>query len=207
MAVVGAKLSEGLNFTDDLARAVVMVGLPYPNASSPELKERLKYVSDLSKQKGDTGDAGRELYENLCMNAVNQSIGAGYFLSLSFQLRGPLLTLSIGRPRNQTPERLGRLGFGRHSVLVTPNPRQVTELDFVRCQGHQHVRSDHEDIGRILQGQAIIDSNESLACLQIFTRGSMALGACIFVATTRTGKVVGMTVEIFSVTTFRGIYK
>jgi len=76
MAVVGAKLSEGLNFTDDLARAVVMVGLPYPNASSSELQERLKYVSNLSKQKGKTGDAGKELYENLCMNAVNQSIGA-----------------------------------------------------------------------------------------------------------------------------------
>jgi len=75
MAVVGAKLSEGLNFTDELARAVVMVGLPYPNASSPELKERLKYVSHLSKQKGEMGDAGKELYENLCMNAVNQSIG------------------------------------------------------------------------------------------------------------------------------------
>lgn len=75
LAVVGAKLSEGLNFTDDLARAVIMVGLPYPNASSPELKERLKYVSNLSKQKGEKEDAGRELYENLCMNAVNQSIG------------------------------------------------------------------------------------------------------------------------------------
>jgi len=76
MAVVGAKLSEGLNFSDDLARAVVMVGLPYPNASSPELKERLKYVSNLSKQKGETKDAGKELYENMCLNAVNQSIGA-----------------------------------------------------------------------------------------------------------------------------------
>ena len=62
MAVVGAKLSEGLNFSDNLARAVVMVGLPYPNASSPELKERLKYVSNLSKQKGETKDAGKELY-------------------------------------------------------------------------------------------------------------------------------------------------
>jgi len=75
MAVVGAKLSEGLNFADDLARAVVMVGLPYPNTSSQELKERLKYVSNLSKQKGEKEDAGKELYENLCMDAVNQSIG------------------------------------------------------------------------------------------------------------------------------------
>jgi chromosome transmission fidelity protein 1 len=101
MAVVGAKLSEGLNFTDDLARAVIMVGLPYPNASSPELKERLKYVSNLSKQEGKTEDAGKELYENLCMNAVNQSIGtrrsiveAGYDPSTQVLIPG------IGRPRN-----------------------------------------------------------------------------------------------------------
>lgn len=75
MAVVGAKLSEGLNFADNLARAVIMVGLPYPNANSPELKERLKYTSNTSKRKGKGEDAGRELYESLCMNAVNQSIG------------------------------------------------------------------------------------------------------------------------------------
>lgn len=94
MAVVGAKLSEGLNFTDDLARAVVMVGLPYPNLSSPELKERLKYVGNLSKQKGGKEDAGRELYENLCMSAVNQSIGK------IFSAKWPWLTLVVGRPRN-----------------------------------------------------------------------------------------------------------
>jgi hypothetical protein len=88
MAVVGAKLSEGLNFTDNLARAVVMVGLPYPNASSPEMKERLKYVSNLSKQKGEKEDAGKELYENLCMNAVNQSIGTR--LSIERALTYPL---------------------------------------------------------------------------------------------------------------------
>lgn len=80
LAVVGAKLSEGLNFSDELARAVVVVGLPYPNLYSAELQERLKYVTELSKtQHGSHSkparDAGAELYENLCMKAVNQSIG------------------------------------------------------------------------------------------------------------------------------------
>jgi chromosome transmission fidelity protein 1 len=79
-AVIGAKLSEGLNFSDDLARAVIIIGLPFANLGSPELKERLKYVKQLEESKGvkrEKGqkDAAAELYENMCMNAVNQSIG------------------------------------------------------------------------------------------------------------------------------------
>jgi len=80
-AVIGAKLSEGLNFADDLARGVVIVGLPFANLGSPELRERLKYVKNLElqrrispKERGQK-DAAAELYENMCMNAVNQSIG------------------------------------------------------------------------------------------------------------------------------------
>jgi Rad3-related DNA helicase len=80
-AVIGAKLSEGLNFADDLARAVVIVGLPFANLASPELRERMKYVKRLEEKRGVTKkergqkDAAAELYENMCMNAVNQSIG------------------------------------------------------------------------------------------------------------------------------------
>ena len=79
---MGAKLSEGLNFTDELARAVILIGLPFANLGSVELKERMKYVTELEKQDPAMGklppgakDAGQELYENLCMKAVNQSIG------------------------------------------------------------------------------------------------------------------------------------
>lgn len=80
-AVVGAKLSEGLNFSDDLARAVVIVGLPFANLASPELRERMSYVNRQAQKRGSAKpagakDAGTELYENMCMNAVNQSIGA-----------------------------------------------------------------------------------------------------------------------------------
>lgn len=79
-AVIGAKLSEGLNFSDDLARGVVVVGLPFANLGSPELQERLKYVKRLEakrsgKKEHGQKDAAAELYENMCMNAVNQSIG------------------------------------------------------------------------------------------------------------------------------------
>lgn len=83
-AVVGAKLSEGINFSDDLARGVVMVGMPFANMQSPELAERMKYVRELAAKhdvpgkdspSGKAIDAGHELYTNLCMKAVNQSIG------------------------------------------------------------------------------------------------------------------------------------
>ncbi|KAL1752428.1 helicase C-terminal domain-containing protein [Schizophyllum commune] len=83
-AVIGAKLSEGLNFADDLARSVVIIGMPYANLGSAELKERMAYVKRLEERRVREGkqvrekgakDAAAELYENMCMNAVNQSIG------------------------------------------------------------------------------------------------------------------------------------
>lgn len=76
---MGGKLSEGLNFSDELARSVVLVGIPFPNLASPELRERMKYVSKLVAKNGrstaEAKNAGNELYENLAMRAVNQSIG------------------------------------------------------------------------------------------------------------------------------------
>ncbi|CAB3257841.1 unnamed protein product [Arctia plantaginis] len=70
LSVVGGKLSEGLNFSDDLGRCVLVIGLPYPNVKSPELQEKMNY---LNKTSG--GGAGSVYYENLCMKAVNQCIG------------------------------------------------------------------------------------------------------------------------------------
>lgn len=69
-SVVGGKLSEGLNFSDDLGRCVIVVGLPYPNIKSPELQEKMKYLNERVKP-----DAGNSFYENSCMKAVNQCIG------------------------------------------------------------------------------------------------------------------------------------
>ncbi|KAG1822586.1 helicase C-terminal domain-containing protein [Suillus subaureus] len=79
-AVIGAKLSEGLNFSDDLARAVVVIGLPFANKNSPELQERMRHANQIEsrsavRRHAGGKDAAAEMYENMCMNAVNQSIG------------------------------------------------------------------------------------------------------------------------------------
>ncbi|GBP85109.1 hypothetical protein EVAR_51228_1 [Eumeta japonica] len=70
LSVVGGKLSEGLNFSDELGRCVLVVGMPYPNIKSVELQEKMNY---LNRTCG--GNAGNVYYENLCMKAVNQCIG------------------------------------------------------------------------------------------------------------------------------------
>jgi len=41
--VIGGKLSEGINFSDELARTLIVVGLPYPNSQSIEIQEKMKY--------------------------------------------------------------------------------------------------------------------------------------------------------------------
>ena len=43
-SVINGKLSEGINFSDELARCVVVVGLPYPDVRDPVLQEKMRYV-------------------------------------------------------------------------------------------------------------------------------------------------------------------
>lgn len=43
---MGGKLSEGINFKDDMARGVIVFGLPYSNKNSPELKEKMLYYDN-----------------------------------------------------------------------------------------------------------------------------------------------------------------
>ncbi|XP_019853718.1 PREDICTED: ATP-dependent DNA helicase DDX11-like isoform X2 [Amphimedon queenslandica] len=73
--VVGGKLSEGINFSDNLGRCVIMVGLPYPNIKSPELIEKMEYLNSTQKVDVSSKSPGQMHYDNLCMKAVNQSIG------------------------------------------------------------------------------------------------------------------------------------
>lgn len=75
---------------------VVIVGLPFANLNSLELKERLRYADHiqgtLPSSNSPFGLAGTYLYENLCMNAVNQSIGI-YVFSICGMLKAHCVVL------------------------------------------------------------------------------------------------------------------
>ena len=74
-AVIGGSLSEGINFADRLGRGIIVVGLPFPNAHSPEWKAKLEFVEKRAKTPAERVGAAREYSTNACMRAVNQSIG------------------------------------------------------------------------------------------------------------------------------------
>ncbi|KCV73179.1 hypothetical protein H696_00722 [Fonticula alba] len=70
LCVMGGKLSEGINFADHLGRAVIVLGLPYPNKHSVELREKMAFLDSLKR-----GRLSELFYEDLCMRSVAQSIG------------------------------------------------------------------------------------------------------------------------------------
>ncbi|KAH8860698.1 ATP-dependent DNA helicase DDX11 [Schistosoma japonicum] len=76
LCVIGGKLSEGINFTDDLARVVIIIGMPYANPQSPILREKMAYLdSHFSRQSHSMQNPGRQYYETMCMRSINQAIG------------------------------------------------------------------------------------------------------------------------------------
>jgi chromosome transmission fidelity protein 1 len=80
-------LHAGINFADALGRCVVMLGMPYANPSDLELQTRMAHMDGIAQTSGRSGSSphackgvassfgGQQLYEAMCMNAVNQAIG------------------------------------------------------------------------------------------------------------------------------------
>jgi chromosome transmission fidelity protein 1 len=71
LSVIGGKMSEGINLSNSMARGVVIVGLPYGDITDPVLVEKMTNLD----QSGVGGITGQAYYQNLCMRAVNQSVG------------------------------------------------------------------------------------------------------------------------------------
>lgn len=68
-AVCRGKMSEGIDFSDEFARSVVVVGIPFPNMKDPKVSLKKQFYEN--KQRG----SGMRWYIDSAMRVVNQAIG------------------------------------------------------------------------------------------------------------------------------------
>ncbi|XP_004591250.2 Fanconi anemia group J protein [Ochotona princeps] len=73
VAVCRGKVSEGLDFSDDNARAVITIGIPFPNVKDLQVELKRKYNDHHSKLRGLL--PGRQWYEIQAYRALNQALG------------------------------------------------------------------------------------------------------------------------------------
>ncbi|CAF0846025.1 unnamed protein product [Brachionus calyciflorus] len=73
LAVYRGRASEGLDFSDNYARAVIAVGIPYPNIKDIQVDLKRKYNNNLSVKKNLL--KGDDWYEIQAYRAVNQALG------------------------------------------------------------------------------------------------------------------------------------
>jgi Fanconi anemia group J protein len=73
IAVYRGRASEGLDFSDNYARAVIAVGIPYPSIKDVQVDLKRKYNNTLCRQKNLLN--GDEWYEIQAYRAINQGLG------------------------------------------------------------------------------------------------------------------------------------
>ncbi|XP_071448454.1 Fanconi anemia group J protein homolog [Hetaerina americana] len=73
LAVCRGKVSEGLDFADNNARAVISVGIPYPNFKDTQVELKRQYNNAHSGNRGLL--SGSDWYEIQAFRALNQALG------------------------------------------------------------------------------------------------------------------------------------
>ncbi|MBZ3869889.1 Fanconi anemia group J protein [Sciurus carolinensis] len=73
IAVCRGKVSEGLDFSDDNARAVITIGIPFPNVKDLQVELKRQYNDHHSKSRGLL--PGHQWYEIQAYRALNQALG------------------------------------------------------------------------------------------------------------------------------------
>ena len=74
MAVCRGKVAEGLDFSDDNGRAVLVLGLPYPPFTDPCIELKRQFLDDQVRAKSGTL-SGSKWYQLEAFRATNQAIG------------------------------------------------------------------------------------------------------------------------------------
>lgn len=117
----------GVNFSDELARCVVIVGLPYPNMLTPEFRAKTEYL----RSHFVSTEISSNLAMNICMTQVNQAIGRVVRHKLDY---GIVVLLDA------------RYSDSRHSSLIS----KWAQPSFFRCTTSQNAISALKDFRGVL---------------------------------------------------------
>ena len=74
IAIFRGKVSEGMDFADNNARAVICVGIPFPGFKDPQVNLKKEY-NDKKRESNKNILTGREWYEIEAFRALNQALG------------------------------------------------------------------------------------------------------------------------------------
>lgn len=76
LAVFRGKMSEGISFNDDHARAVICIGIPFPNSFDRNIKAKKVYNDEQRKIRNNTNLLpGNEWYSQQAYRAIAQALG------------------------------------------------------------------------------------------------------------------------------------
>ena len=75
LCVCRGKLSEGIDFMDDAARAIFLLGIPYPCVNDPRVVQKQEYLDQKHHEEPNFEIDGQKWYRLQASRTVNQAIG------------------------------------------------------------------------------------------------------------------------------------
>ncbi|ELT86966.1 hypothetical protein CAPTEDRAFT_219962 [Capitella teleta] len=123
-AVCRGKVSEGMDFSDRNARAVIAIGIPFPNYKDAQVELKQKYNNMFGQKRGLL--SGRDWYEIQAYRALNQALGRCIRHSVLNSQRSPTQPFrpSSSASEEKKPEEFPPL---KPSYKVTGSVRAVIE--------------------------------------------------------------------------------
>ena len=133
-AVCRGTLAEGVDFPDETGRAVLILGVPYPDLSDPRIKAQQEYYE--AKVPGVR--MGKRWYLDEATRAINQTLGRAWRHKEDFAL-GFLLDARYHPRHRRVKQLLDRLSPWLKQALQPPNrlPRILSQIDAFFAQKHK----------------------------------------------------------------------
>ena len=145
LAVVGGKYSEGVNFSDDLCRVLIMIGVPFDN---PSLLETQKDYYDVLHRRDPQTPDGNTFYQIQCAIKVSQTLGRGvrhiedYCMALLVDER----VARLAHERNRFPAYLSEwLGEGYAGRLVDSQGWDLKRIEDTAADFWKRLQREKQD--------------------------------------------------------------